>query len=112
MNKLHLYILLCIFISCKKEPLKSEITIKDTVPTLPNKTKDSTIKIDSLLLIPYNSKTLQSFYKSMDYKSVWQSQENRKIILDQLLKSNEEGLNPTDYDIKTLQDYPCTNILL
>jgi murein L,D-transpeptidase YcbB/YkuD len=105
MNKLHLFILCCILLSCKKEPLKSEINIKDTVPTLHIKAIDSTIKIDSLLLIPFNSKTLQAFYKSMDYKSVWQSEENRKTVLNQLVKSNEEGLDPTDYDIKTLQDY-------
>ena len=67
--------------------------------------EDSIIKIDSVFLIPFNSKTLQAFYKSTNYKAVWLADEKRKTILNELSKSDEEGLNPADYDVKTLQDY-------
>jgi murein L,D-transpeptidase YcbB/YkuD len=105
MNKLNLFILLCIFISCKNEPLKTEVALKNTVATSSVRAEDSIIKIDSVFLITFNSETLRAFYKATNYKAVWQSDEKRKTILDELSKSEEEGLNPADYDIKTLQDY-------
>jgi murein L,D-transpeptidase YcbB/YkuD len=105
MNKLHLFVLLCILVSCKKEPLKTDADLKNTAVTLNVQAKDSIVKIDSVFLIPFNSKTLQAFYKATNYKAAWQSDENRKAILDELSKSEDEGLNPSDYNTKTLQDY-------
>lgn len=53
-----------------------------------------TLPVDSLLLIFQLLKILYRIYKSSGYKTVWQSQKNRKIILKQLLDSGNEGLNP------------------
>jgi murein L,D-transpeptidase YcbB/YkuD len=105
MNKLFLILLLCIVISYKKEELKSEVILKKETSKFRVQPEDKSIRIDTTLLIPFNSKALTDFYKSTDYKPVWQSEENRKIILDQLIKSDEEGLNPEDYKVKALLDF-------
>lgn len=108
-SKLLTYLLLLLtLVCCKKETLNSEalkknISTSDTQSTTTN--QDNTITIDTTFLISFNNKTLQEFYKSTYYKTVWQSDENRKTILDQLQKSDKEGLNPNDYNIKSLQDF-------
>ncbi|MFV8391796.1 L,D-transpeptidase family protein [Flavobacterium sp. LB2P6] len=71
-------------------------------PVLP---KDKSIRIDSALLTSFNNKTLSAFYKATNYRTIWQSKENRKIILEVLLNSEEEGLNPEDYNVKTLSNF-------
>ena len=102
MNNLVIIALLCTLISCKKEALKSEAIIKNEVfkPRIVPEGRPTTI--DSTLLISFDDKILTNFYKSTEYRTVWQSEEKRKIILAELLKSDEEGLNPEDYKVKTL----------
>ncbi|MBP6181128.1 L,D-transpeptidase family protein [Flavobacterium sp.] len=105
MSKLFLILLLCIVISCKKEELKSEVVLeKEASPPLVQR-KDKSIKIDSALLISFDNKILTDFYKSTEYRTVWQSEEKRLLILEVLLKSDEEGLNPEDYKVKALSDF-------
>lgn len=105
MNKSFLLILLCIIISCKKETLKSEVVLKKNSSTSSVQPEVKAIKIDSTLLIPFKSKMLTAFYKSTDYNTVWQSEENRKIVLAQLMQSDKEGLNPSDYNVNELLDF-------
>lgn len=61
--------------------------------------------IDSTLLLPFGNSELLSFYRSNDFKTVWNSSENRKLIHTALSKAQEEGLNPDDYQGATLAEY-------
>jgi murein L,D-transpeptidase YcbB/YkuD len=105
MKKLILILLIFATISCKKEKLKSEVILKSDFSNPYVLPKDKSIRIDSTLLSSFNSKTLSDFYKSTNYRTTWQSEDSRKIILAELLKSDEEGLNPEDYNVKTLIDF-------
>nr|WP_315206662.1 L,D-transpeptidase family protein [uncultured Flavobacterium sp.] len=105
MKTLILILLICATISCKKEKLKSEVILKSDFSNPYVLPKDKSIRIDSTLLSSFNSKTLSDFYKSTNYRTTWQSVDSRKIILATLLKSDEEGLNPEDYNVKTLIDF-------
>ncbi len=90
--------------SCEKETTKREVTpIPVPIPVILAEGKS--VFIDSLLLKPLNSKVLKEFYLASGYKSVWQSKKDRKIILKQLINSEEEGLNPNDYNVIKLQRY-------
>ncbi|MFV8378451.1 L,D-transpeptidase family protein [Flavobacterium sp. LB3R33] len=105
MKTLILILLICAAISCKKEKLKSEVILKSDFSKPYVLPKGKSIRIDSTLLSSFNSKTLSDFYKSTNYRTTWQSVDSRKIILAALLKSDEEGLNPEDYNVKTLIDF-------
>ncbi|SHF97816.1 Murein L,D-transpeptidase YcbB/YkuD [Flavobacterium fluvii] len=108
MNRFFILVLLFSIFSCKKEVIKKEVTPKTPktstfVPTIQPEGKS--FPVDSLLLIPFNSKVLKEFYMSTGYRTIWQSKENRGIILKYLIASEEEGLNPADYNITKLQKY-------
>ncbi|MFV8440856.1 L,D-transpeptidase family protein [Flavobacterium sp. LB2P44] len=79
--------------------------MKKETPILRVQPEGKPTTIDSTLLLTFNNKTLTNFYKSTDFRTVWQSVEKRKIVLAELLKSEAEGLNPEDYKIKTLLDF-------
>lgn len=104
MNNLFLIVLLCTFISCKKEALKSEIILKEEIVKPHVQPEGKPINIDSILILSFHNKVLTDFYSSTDFRTVWQSEEKRKIILAELNKSAEEGLNPEDYNVKSLFD--------
>ncbi|MFV8373816.1 L,D-transpeptidase family protein [Flavobacterium sp. LB1P71] len=105
MSKLFLILLICFVISCKKDELKTGVVLeKEASPPLVQ-SESKSIKIDSALVISFENKILTDFYKSSAYRTVWQSGEKRKIILEELLKSNEEGLSPEDYKVKALSDF-------
>ena len=104
MNKFFILILILSFISCEKEkPRKSATPIPVHIPTIQPEGKS--VLIDSVLVNSFGSKMLKEFYLSSGFKSVWQSKKNRKIILEQLLNSDEEGLNPADYSVNKLQKF-------
>ncbi|MFV5694722.1 L,D-transpeptidase family protein [Flavobacterium sp. LB3P122] len=105
MNKLFLILLLCIVISCKKQELKSEVVLEKEASKPRVQPEGKSIKIDSALLISINNKILTDFYKSTEYRTVWQSDKKRNIILKELLTSDEEGLNPEDYKVKVLSNF-------
>ena len=65
----------------------------------------SRVAIDTLIISKYNSKDLNAFYKNYNYKTVWESDEKRKIILDELLNCDGNGLAPIDYKVVKLHDY-------
>ena len=105
MNKFFILLLIFNILSCEKEVTKKEVPSAPptSIPILQNELR--IVPIDSVLLNSFDSKILKDFYKSSGYKTVWQSKKNRKIILEQLYNSNEEGLNPTDYNINKLRRY-------
>lgn len=105
MNKFYILLLLLGILSCKNEEIKNKAIVIPPAPAIVIQPEGKALPVDSLLLIPFNSKTLHEFYKSSGYKTVWQSKKNRKIILEQLLESEEEGLSPDDYKVNKLQKY-------
>lgn len=92
-------------LSCQKEEPKKKAIIIPSAPATVIQPEGKALPVDSLLLTPFNSKTLQEFYKSSGFRTVWQSKKNREIILKQLLESEDEGLNPYDYKATKLQKY-------
>ena len=105
MNSLFLIVLLCTSFCCKKEELKSEVILKEEVLQPHVQLEGKPTYIDSTSLISFHNKVLTDFYKSTNYRTVWQSKEKREVILDELSKSDQEGLNPEDYNIGKLFDF-------
>ncbi len=104
MNKILIFLLVFIFFSCGKESKKKQVTpVPVSIPMIQPEGKS--VAIDTVLLNSYGSKILKEFYLSSGFKSVWQSNKDRKIILKQLLNSEEEGLNPDDYYVHKLQKF-------
>jgi murein L,D-transpeptidase YcbB/YkuD len=104
MNKFFILVLLFNIFSCKKEAIKKDVTPASTsISEIQPERKE--VLIDSVLLNPFDSKLLKEFYKSTGYKMAWESKDNRKIILKQFLNSEEDGLNPADYNTTKLQKY-------
>lgn len=101
MNKFCFFIVFTVFISCKKEPILNLDSFKISKPT---DKEGEVIEIDTVLIAPFNSKSLMDFYRSRENKTVWQSEKNRKIILETIKKCETEGLNPSDYDISKLEN--------
>ncbi|WP_304197958.1 murein L,D-transpeptidase [Flavobacterium alvei] len=104
MNKLLILLLVFTVLSCEKESKKKPVT---PVPVARPKivVEGKSVVIDSALLNSYDSKVLKEFYLATGFKSVWQSNKERRIILEQLLKSDEEGLNPANYNVIKLQKF-------
>jgi murein L,D-transpeptidase YcbB/YkuD len=111
MNRLIIFLLAFTFFCCEKEP-KKKIVVPIPAPIPIIIAEGESVFIDSLLLKPFNSKELKEFYLASGYKSVWQSNKDRKNILEQLSKSDEEGLNPANYNIYKLQKFEKKYILL
>ena len=79
MNKFFILLLLLGILSCQKEePKKKATPIVPSAPRTVIRPEGKALPVDSLLLVPYNSKNLKEFYKSSGYKTVWQSKKNRK----------------------------------
>lgn len=100
MNKYYFFIVLLVFLSCKKESIINLDTFKESNS---NNKEGEIISIDSLLTNQFKSKSLVAFYASRDYKTAWQSEKNRKIILETIKNCESEGLNPSDYAVLKLQ---------
>jgi murein L,D-transpeptidase YcbB/YkuD len=101
MNKLVFFIVFLILTSCKKE----SIPIIDSFKTSKPADKEGEIlEIDTLLIVTFKSKSLMDFYNSREYQTVWQSEKNRKIILETIKNCETEGLNPSDYNISKLEE--------
>ena len=60
--------------------------------------------IDSTLLSPFSNSELTSFYRMNNFKTVWNSSENRILVTNILSKSEEDGLNSDDYQGKDLAE--------
>lgn len=104
MNKLYFLLILCILFSCKKETLK--VPVKKAVrPPALILTDERKVQIDTALLNTFKSETLIQFYLSSENKTVWGNLKKRTYVLSLLKKSDELGLNPDDYKIKTLEKF-------
>jgi murein L,D-transpeptidase YcbB/YkuD len=104
MNKFFILILIFLAFSCQKEARKKVATpIPAILPVI--LVEGKSVFIDSVLFKPFGGKILKEFYLASGFKSVWQSKKDRKIILEQLINSEEEGLNLANYAVKKLQLY-------
>ena len=104
MNKIFILLLILIAFSCEKESKKKEVNpVPVPIPVILSEGKS--VFIDSLLLKPFNSDVLKEFYLASGYRSVWQSKNNRINILKQLSNSEDEGLNPENYNVIELQKF-------
>jgi murein L,D-transpeptidase YcbB/YkuD len=104
MNKLYFLLILCFFISCKKDEKNTLPKIKKALPAIVI-TDARTVDIDTALINAYKSKTLKQFYLSSDNKTIWGNLKKRSYILSQLKKSDKLGLNPNDYRVKKMNVY-------
>ena len=106
MNPFYIFILICIILGCKKEPLQNEVALQriTSIPTV-QATPDKIVPIDSVSLYQYKNKELIHLYQSADFVTIWGKEKIRQTVLEQLSKSDEEGLNPMDYNIHKLMDY-------
>lgn len=104
MNKLYFLLLLCVFISCKKDQKNAVQKTKKALPAIVI-TDARTIDIDTALINAYKSETLKQFYLSSDNKTIWGNLKKRSYVLSQLKKSDELGLNPNDYRVKKMNLY-------
>jgi L,D-transpeptidase YcbB len=100
MKQCYLFLILNLFISCKKE----NSILANTKPIL-EIFGGKKIKIDTLLISKLNNKDLMIFYKDNNLETVWQSSDKRNIVISKLLKSDESGLNPKNYDVEKLKDF-------
>jgi len=99
MNKHYLFIVLLVFLSCKKEPI---INLDAFEISNPNDKEGEIIEIDNELLSSFKNESLTNFYSSRNNETVWQSEKNRKTILETIKNCEIEGLNPADYSISKL----------
>ncbi|WP_242499223.1 hypothetical protein [Flavobacterium sp. 140616W15] len=99
MNKLYLFILLSIVISCKKEEKVTPIKKTEPLPAI-IQTDERKIQLDTSLINSFKSENLQKFYIASNNETVWGNLEKRTFIIDELKKSEVLGLEPNDYNIK------------
>lgn len=100
MPRFLLLLMLVALIGCKKSEPK---LIAKTEKVFPHEMKG--LAIDSVFLQTYKNDSLTSFYQMNGYETVWGQLDLRTLILDMLAKSDEEGLDPKDYNVKKLQQY-------
>lgn len=103
MNKICFFIVFTFLISCKKEPALNSDSTKGGEPTVKTEKEGEILEIDTMLIAAFKSKSLMDFYRSREDKTVWQSEKNRKIILETIKKCENEGLSPSDYSILKLE---------
>ena len=79
MNPFYIFILICIILACKKEPLQNEAALQriTSIPTV-QATPDKIVPIDSVSLSQYKSKKLIHLYQSADFVSIWGKEKIRK----------------------------------
>ncbi|WP_281636275.1 L,D-transpeptidase family protein [Flavobacterium marginilacus] len=99
MNRYCLFVVLLALLSCKKESILDLDTFKISNS---NDKEGEVIEIDTTLISAFRNKSISDFYSSRDNQTVWQSEKNRKIILERIKNCESEGLNPSDYSISKL----------
>lgn len=96
--------LFLLLVSCKeKEIAYAEPSKKDVAKTAENAIKR--YAVDSTYVATFENDSLTSFYKMNGFQTVWNTQKNRTVIIDALLRADQEGLDPTEYNVKDLNRY-------
>lgn len=105
MNKFFILILLFNLFSCEKEVMKSEATRSPSYSTPIVQPETKAKLADNIAPNSQNSKTNAVIISPSNYTIFWQIEKNRKIVLKNLDKSFEDGLNPADYNTAKLREY-------
>ncbi|WP_447635091.1 L,D-transpeptidase family protein [Flavobacterium microcysteis] len=88
-------------ISCKEKEVAYTPTLKKGAEDL---TKDGIIRhvVDSTYVATFENDSLTSFYKMNGFKTVWNTSQARQLIIEELSKADQEGLDPKDYNLNDL----------
>jgi L,D-transpeptidase YcbB len=103
MKKLYVLLIIIVFFNCKKNNLSTtsgNAAIIDT--TIFGKIR---IKIDTAYINKFKDKNLKDFYENYNNEVVWESKKLRKEIIDVIKDSENEGLQPKDYNLNKLSDF-------
>ncbi len=101
MNKFYLLLLLIVITSCQK-PTKGIIS-NDNASFFDLNLFNDKIKIDSIALTNCENQLLIDFYKNYKYQTVWQSEDYRKFVIQELGNASDEGLDPIDYSYPSIK---------
>lgn len=101
MDKKYVVVLLVVFISCK-EHSSLNFTERASFAGVFSFFKEDKIKIDTTLVNSYNDTILKALYQKNNFEVLWDLKENRTLALQELIKSSDEGLEPTDYFVDYL----------
>jgi murein L,D-transpeptidase YcbB/YkuD len=102
MNKFYILILLISITSCKKA---TNLDLENIINSEPTDKEGEVFNIDPLLFASFDNKQLKDFYNLRDNETVWQSENNRKIIIEAISNCENQGLRPTDYNISELKKF-------
>lgn len=91
-------------VSCKKKE------IAYTAPSKASIQKEGTNEIkryavDSTYVATFENDSLTSFYKMNGFQTVWNVPKNRLLIIEELLKADNEGLESKDYNTEDLNRF-------
>ena len=99
MKPIYLLIPLIVFICCKKNTLEKT---SDNASFIDFPFLNFSVKIDSTIISNYKNSDLTAFYNNYNNETVWTSQENRSIVLNEFKNATTEGLFPNDYNYDKL----------
>ena len=98
--KILLSLLVVLLLSCKKNTV---LTANKGFSFFGMTFFNERLKIDSVLIINRNDENLTSFYKKFNFETVWIDKSQRDFVLNELLRSENEGLQPKDYHYQELK---------
>ena len=99
MKPLYLLIPLIIFICCKKNTLEKPA---ENSTHINFSFLNFSVKIDSTVISGYKNQDLTAFYKNYNNETVWTSQDERIVVLNEFKNATAEGLFPNDYNYDKL----------
>lgn len=102
MVKNYVFLLLIIFLSCKDQPetndSKKDISLEEI-----EKHNGKKVAIDSTLLSELDLEIIV-FYKKNRFMTYWQDSENKVKLIQSFIESENEGLNPNDFDLSSIAE--------
>lgn len=101
MNKFYYILLLIVIVGCKKNHPKDGASVASFLDI--ELFEKDILKIDSTIVNGFSNENLTHFYKNYNYETVWKSESQRELIINQLLDSEKEGLQAKDYQVNTLK---------
>lgn len=99
--KYFFFILPIFFMNCKKEMILAKNSQQDTLKVIPIRSPKS-IAFDSSFLWDKSEQT-KEFYRNNLFKTVWTEKEDREALISQIKSSEDEGLNPEEYNFTSLE---------
>jgi len=103
MNKIYFILILIVFSNCKRNNFVDSSVNASFIDF--NLFEPDHIKIDSTLINSNPSEEFRAFYKKYNYETVWNSKEHRNFVINEFANAENEGLQPKDYNFKTLKTF-------